>query len=123
MIDVSLIDPSELSDTYYRLADIVGMEDTIRLSGILSGKCITFKKTYDLESDYWPIVECVGAAKAQSIIKGFYGESVYFSSIKAALKNQVKDLIRRDFNGYNYDELSERYGYTERSVRNIVARK
>lgn len=123
MIEIAQIDTNELNDVYCRLANIVELEDVIKLSGVLAGKCITFKRSYDIENDYKSIVDCVGVVKAKKIIQGFSGEHVYFSSIKKALKKQAHELIRKDFNGYNYNQLAEKYGYTSRYIRNVVSQK
>lgn len=109
----------ELNEVYYRIVDLIGLDDAINLSKNLAGRQIRFNKKYDLDYDYPEIIECIGKAKAKKLIQAFLGESVYFSGMKKFLRSQ----IRAEFTGYNYKELAFKYGYTERSIRRIVASK
>lgn len=119
----SQINVDELNEIYYRVAELIGLDDMIQLSEILAGKAIKFKKSYDLNKDYQEIVKCIGKAKTDRLIRGFYGEHVYFSSMKKALKTQIHGEIHKEFNGYNYKQLAKKYGYTERAIRKIISKK
>jgi len=121
LIDKSKIKADQMGDTYYRVADLLGLDDAIRLSEILAGQQIKFKLSYDLDNDYPQIVECIGKVKTKVLARAFSGENVYFSSLKKALKTQIHTEIRKQFTGYNYKELALKYGYTERNIRIIVS--
>ena len=123
MIDNSKIKLEELNDTYYRLADLIGIDDTIKLSKEFSGQVITFKKRYDLNRDYAELVECVGAKKAEKIIKAFSGEKVYISSLKRAMQSQLYREIGKAYTGYNLNELARKYRYSTRHLRKILESK
>jgi hypothetical protein len=123
VIDTTKINIEELSDTYYRIAELIGLNDAIRLSNELTGLSIRFRKKFDLDNidnDYPEIVACIGQSKAKKLLRGFSGEHVYFSSMRSALKKQVRDEISREFKGYNCAELAKRFGYSENGIRNIA---
>jgi len=121
LIDKSKIQIDKMNDVYYRLAELIGIDDTITLSSILSGRRVRFKKHYDLKYDYLEIIQCIGKTKTEKLIQGFYGEYVYFSSLKSALKEQLHNEIRKEFSGYNSSALAEKYGYTERAIYRIIS--
>ena len=123
MLDKSEIRIEELNDTYYRMADLIGIDDTIRLAEALTGCRMTFKKEYDLELDYHEVVECIGKAKTIKLIRGFYGERVYFSDMKTALRPQIYTKIINEFTGYNHRQLAQKYGYSLKQIQRITAKQ
>ena len=123
MIDKSKIKLDELNDTYYILADLIGIDDTIKLSKEFSGQEILFKKRNDLNRDYPELVECVGKMKAEKIVKTFSGERVYFTSLKRAMKAQLHKEICKAYTGYNVKELARRYNYSPRHILRILTLK
>jgi len=122
-IDMSKIKIDMLNDTYYRIAELIGIENTVRLSEVLAGQQISITKIYDIDNDYNEIVDCIGKPNTVKIIKAFSGERVYFGSMKNALKKQLYEEIHRNFTGYNYKELSAKYGYCQRHIRQILSVK
>ena len=123
MLDNSEIKIEELNDTYYRLADLIGLEDTIKVAELLGGMQFRLRKNYNLDYDYQDIVNCIGKTKTNILLKGFPGEYVSFSTWKQAIKKQVYAKIRKEFTGYNQNELARKYGYSTFAIRNIVAKK
>ena len=122
MLEKTEINIENLNETYYRVVQLIGLDDTIRFSEAFAGQSICFKKRYNLDHDYPEIIACIGETKTKKLIKGFYGEgSVYFCKFRSALKIQVYSKIRKEFDGCNYIELSKKYGFTERNVRRIIA--
>lgn len=123
MLDKSEIRIEELNDTYYRIAELIEIDDTFRLAKAFAGRVMSINKRGHLNDDMSEIIDCVGEAKARKLFKGFLGERVYFASMKSALKAQLHHRIREEFKGYNIRELSKRYGYTERNIRRIIGTK
>jgi len=121
MLCKSEINIEELNDTYYRIVELIGIDDAIKLSESFAGQSLTFRKDGNLDYGLSEIADCIGDAKAKVLSKGFYGERVYFGSLKRALKAQLHGKIRKECNGYNYRELSKKYGYTERTIRHIYS--
>ena len=56
MLDNIKISADMLGDTYYRIAEIIGVDETLKLADALSGQQMRFNKSYDLEQDYKIIV-------------------------------------------------------------------
>lgn len=77
----------------------------------------------DLDEPYYQIAEKVGIDIAIEIAKMFQGSQVYFPKVETSCNPRRKELIRHEFNGYNYKELAEKYGFTERWVREICKDK
>ena len=120
MIDKSKIKLDELNDTYYRLAELIGIDDAIKLSKEFSGQQIRCKKRYELNRDYAELVECVGSKKAEKIVKAFAGEDLYFTSTKRAMITQLYKEICKAYTGYNVKELARKYNYSPRHIFKIL---
>jgi len=126
LVDISKINPEGLNDTYYRIADLIGVDDAIRLSEAFAGQEVRFSKVYredNIDSDYSELIDCIGKSNTIKMIKAFGGESVYFTSTKRMLKKQIHDEIRKRYTGYNDSDLSKKFGYTQRHIRRIVSEK
>ena len=123
MLDNSEIKIEELNETYYRLADLIGLEDTIKIAVLLGRTQLYVRQSYDLDYDYQDIVNCIGKAKTNMFLKSFSGEYVYFRPWKSAIHSQVCSKICKEFTGYNHNELAIKYGHTNRTIRNILSKK
>jgi Mor family transcriptional regulator len=73
----------------------------------------------DLDEPYYQIAEKMGIKVALEMAKMFQGSQVYFPKVETSCNPKRKQLIKEEFNGYNYRELAEKYGFTERWVREI----
>lgn len=73
----------------------------------------------DLEEPYSTLAEKLGLDVALEVIELFQGQQVYFPRVERVCNFARKKLIRSEFNGYNYHELAQKYGFTERYVRII----
>jgi Mor family transcriptional regulator len=61
----------------------------------------------------------LGKEKADEVAAFFAGESVYIPKRRVIAKRH--ELIRADYrSGASYQELSLRYGYTQKHIRRIV---
>lgn len=76
-------------------------------------------KVEDFDEPYSTLVEQLGVDVTLKIIELFQGQQVYFPRVEKACNAARKDLIRSEFNGYNYRELAEKYQCTDRYVRII----
>jgi Mor family transcriptional regulator len=66
--------------------------------------------------------DIIGEEPAGRVAKAFAGTMVYIPKNVIA-KNLHKKIKKEFWNGSTYKELSRRYGYTERYIRNLVDRK
>ncbi len=114
-------DTEDVKEPYYSIINLIGLEDTVKLSQKIKRTQINFKKSYDITKDFLQISECVGKEKTESIIKHFINETVYFCDFKKCL--DIKKMILKEFNGFNYKELACKFGYSERSIRRITKNK
>ncbi len=114
-------DIEDVKEPYDSIINLIGLKDTVKLSQQIKGTQIIFKKKYDLNEDFLQISECIGKEKAELIIKCFIGEQIYFCDLKKCL--DIKKLIIKEFNGFNYRELAHKFGYSERSIRRITKNK
>lgn len=77
----------------------------------------------NLQSPYYEIAMACGLDNAIKMEEIFRGQQVYFKSFQKMYANEIKEKILTDFNGYNVQELSEKYGYTPRHIRRICQKK
>jgi hypothetical protein len=66
--------------------------------------------------------DIIGEEQAGRVAKAFAGTMVYIPKNVIA-KNLHKKIKKEFWDGATYKELSRRYGYTERYIRNLVDRK
>jgi len=74
----------------------------------------------DLGEPHRSIAKEIGLDNLKKIAKLLEGDYVYFPKLEKVCDPKRKELIRKEFNGYNYKELASKYGYTERWVRVVV---
>ncbi len=77
----------------------------------------------DLDEPYYTIAKEFGLEIAFGIIELFQGSQVYFPQLERHCNNKVRELIVEEFDGYNFDYLAKKYGYTVRWVRKICQDK
>ena len=82
------------------------------------------KELFDEESTetFEQLREIIGEEPAIKVAKAFAGTMVYIPKNVIA-KNIHKKIKKEYWDGASYKELSRRYGYTERYIRNLVDRK
>jgi len=73
----------------------------------------------ELNEPYREIAEKIGVESAVEVAKLFGGSQVYFPKLDSVLRIYRDALIKKEFNGYNYRELSKKYGLSETWVRLI----
>lgn len=73
----------------------------------------------DLDEPYYQIAHKFGLDIALGIAKMFQGGQIYFPKLENTCSPKRRELIISEFNGYNYRELAEKYGFTERWIREI----
>jgi Mor family transcriptional regulator len=66
--------------------------------------------------------EIIGDEQASKVAKTFAGTMLYIPKNVIA-KNLHKKIKKEYWDGATYKELSRKYGYTERYIRNLVDRK
>lgn len=75
----------------------------------------------DLDDPYYEIANKLGLKIAVEIAKMFQGSQIYFPKLEKTCSPKRKELIRSEFNGYNFKELAHKYGYSERWIREICS--
>lgn len=73
----------------------------------------------DLEEPYSTLVAKFGLETTVEIIDLFQGQQIYFPKLENACDVRRRELIREEFDGYNYKELAKKYKLTTRWVRKI----
>ncbi len=74
----------------------------------------------DLSEPYRTIAKEIGFEGAKKLARLFAGDHVYFPTLEKACDPKRKELIRKEFDGFNFKELAKKYDYTDRHIRNIV---
>ncbi|ABR46637.1 hypothetical protein Amet_4373 [Alkaliphilus metalliredigens QYMF] len=75
----------------------------------------------DLDEPYYTIATKIGFEATLELAKMVQGSQIYFPTIVKSCDPKRKELIKEEFNGYNYRELAAKYGFTERWVREICS--
>jgi hypothetical protein len=63
--------------------------------------------------------ELIGAEQARKVAAAFAGSALYFPR-SVLIEGKHRDIRREAGNGAGYRDLAEKYGYTERRIRQIV---
>ncbi|MCL2415803.1 MAG: hypothetical protein FWD01_03220 [Defluviitaleaceae bacterium] len=123
-IDITkIINKSDLGEPYDRLSDFLELEDFVKVEKLFCGKQLKFKpkhKCGDIKTEYPELVLMLGIVKAEKFIIALGGMRVYFPKLRNSASKSIKAKIAKEFNGYNYARLAEKYGYTERHIRRIL---
>ena len=71
---------------------------------------------------YYEIANEIGAENAKKIYNLFKGQQIQFPQ-KLYKKEYVYNYIRQNYNGQNVRELSQKFGYSDRRIRQIINSK
>ncbi len=75
----------------------------------------------DVSSEYRPIAELVGTDGLMRLAQQYGGYQLYIPKPESLRRNVRDEEIRAAFDGYNFNELANRYGLSPRHIRVIVA--
>lgn len=114
---MKITDKEDLREPYNSLTSVLELDEIFKLAEMWQGRQILFSSQIERTDTYADLVTAFGSKKADGIVNAFKAELIYFPKLRQAA---VRDKILRDFTGYNYTELSRRYGYSERYIREIV---
>lgn len=115
----AIITKEDLGQPYNSLHEF-DLNEIFEVEKALQGRQIKFSKYINLNYEFKELIESIGIEKVKKIATVFYGESIYFPKIKETCKEKIKKKIIDEFNGHNYAELSQKYEYSERYIRNVV---
>lgn len=83
-------------------------------------KIVGFIKVEDVPEGCRDLVEVFGMDVFISLIEYCGGSSLYLPSKGAVVKKARNRVIREEFDGGNFRELSSRFGISDMQVRKIV---
>ena len=119
-----IITKEDLGDPYDRLSEFLDLDDIIKLEQEYSGRTIKFRRNCkDAEAEYPELISMLGLKKAKKVIRELGGMSLYFPTLKRNTLNKIKNLIIEESNGYNHSFLAKKFGYSERHINRIIAKK
>ncbi len=72
---------------------------------------------------YDNIITIIGFDGICAMSKEFGGSSIYIPSEKRIFAGCIVRSMHDEFNGSNYRLLAKKFGYTERSVRMLIANR
>ena len=78
------------------------------------------KEPQSLNVVYREICELVGYENMIKIYTEYRGQQITFP-VELYSREYIHNMIRKEFNGQNVNELAIKYGYNERSIRRIVS--
>ena len=87
--------------------------------GVSLMKKIEPEDLHGLNDIYRDLTELVGLENMQKIYNQYNGFQISFPK-KLYHKEYVREVVERDYDGSNTQELARRYGYTERWIRTIA---
>ena len=73
----------------------------------------------DLADVYMEIASKIGVDAAIAIHEMFKGQQILFPQ-KLYNKEYIYSFIRENYNGHNVRELSQKFGYSDRRIRQIL---
>lgn len=74
----------------------------------------------DFADIYMEIASAIGEETAIAIHKLFKGQQILFPQ-KLYKKEYIYKYIRENYNGRNVRELSQKFGYSDRRIRQIIS--
>lgn len=74
----------------------------------------------DIPDKYKAVVSIVGVEKYVALAEYAKGDELYFPKVESILIQARNRRIRKEFNGYNAKELTDRYNLTLPQVLNII---
>ncbi len=75
----------------------------------------------DLEDDQRELAECIGMEAYRKLVENYAGSSIYIGKPDRIAISVRDNMIRADFNGYNYSELRKKYSLSESTIRRITS--
>lgn len=77
-------------------------------------------KAEDFADVYMEIADKIGVDAAVAIHEMFKGQQILFPQ-KLYRKEYIYNYIRLNYNGRNVRELSKKFGYSDRRIRQIIS--
>ncbi len=65
-------------------------------------------------------IEKIGIEGITFLTKEFGGSNLYIPKLRTILAKCIDKDIKKEFTGNNYKDLSKKYGFTERSIREKI---
>lgn len=81
---------------------------------------INYLTKEDLPIQLREIADLIGMEMFIQLIKFYGGSTIYVPTENSILKPVRNQLIKRNFNGSNYKQLSKEFKISEMQVRNII---
>lgn len=75
----------------------------------------------DLDEEQRDLAECIGIEAYKKLVSSYAGNPINVRMPERITMKLRNDKIRLEFNGYNYADLSKKYGLCKNQIRNIVA--
>lgn len=76
-------------------------------------------KIEELDSPYFELAEKFGVEVALEVERMWRGRQIYFPFLEHVCRENLREKILKEFNGYNAAELASKYGYSERHIRRL----
>lgn len=76
-----------------------------------------------LRDDQKELAEIIGLEAYKNLIKHYGGNQLYIQQVDSVLKDVRDRELNEKFDGTNYRKLSQEYGISEMTIRDIVAPK
>lgn len=77
----------------------------------------------DLQGDQRELAKLIGLDNYFKLVSIYGGTNIYIAKMDKLLNIKRDAEIVKDFNGYNYKYLANKYNLAERTVREIIARE
>ena len=74
-----------------------------------------------IPSQFRYIVDIIGIEPLLVLCEKFGGSALYIPTLKRLFAECIAEQIKYEFNGCNYRELAVKYGFCERTIRNITS--
>ena len=74
----------------------------------------------DLPAESRALAQVIGLENLLALARQLGGQRIYIPILDSLLRQLKYRAVRREFNGHNYLQLSLKYGYTKRWIREIV---
>ena len=117
------IKPEDLPRQYRELAEIIGLENTVKLAKRFGKVGFYFSKIKagePLKPYYQEMAELIGLENTLKLEECFLGRLLYLSGLEETIKLKRHEYIAKYFRGNNHKELAHATGYSEIWVRVIL---
>lgn len=72
------------------------------------------------DEQYQPIIEIIGVEDFLLLTEYLGGSSFYIPKKERVTSITRNEMIKKEFNGYNFKQLARKYRLSTRSIRDIV---